>query len=138
MHELDQSQRQSRFKAGDAERRAIEFHILAGGMMRSVIRGDGIYRAIGEAREQCIAIFARGQRRIHFVARVVDHVFVNEREMMRRDFASDRVALLFCCANVSERRARGKMRDVQPRAGQRSKFHIATHANGFRLPREFP
>ena len=57
--------------------------------MGGVIGGDGVDGAVGEARDQGFAIFAGGERRIHFVAGVVLHVFIDQREMMRRDFASD-------------------------------------------------
>ena len=89
MHQLAQAQRQRRFEAGDAEGRAVEFNVLARGMMRSVVGGDRVDAAVGEACDQRVAVVARGQRRIHFVMRVVADVFVGQREMVRRDFAGD-------------------------------------------------
>src|SRR5712692_5175458 len=48
---------------------------------------------------------------------VVLDVFVDEREMMRSDLAGDAQAALLGPANLFERSFRGKMRDVQARAG---------------------
>ena len=52
MHELAQAESERGFESGDAERRAVEFHIFARGMVRRVIGGDGVDAAIGEAGDQ--------------------------------------------------------------------------------------
>jgi len=51
--------------------------------------------------EQRFAIFARRQRRIHLEFRIVLHVLVDQREMMRRDFAGDAQPARFRPANLS-------------------------------------
>ena len=68
VEQLFERQRKRRFEARNSKRSAIEFHIFAGRMMRSVIGGNRINGAVGETFEQRFAIFARAERRIHFVA----------------------------------------------------------------------
>ena len=58
VHEFAERERERGFKAGDAEGRAIEFHVFAGGMMRRVVGGDGVHAAVGDAGDQRVAIFA--------------------------------------------------------------------------------
>ena len=82
-------ERERGFEADDAEGRAIEFHIFAGGMMRGVVGGDGVHGAIGESGNQRGAVCARSERRIHLVIGVVADVVIAEREMVRRNFAGD-------------------------------------------------
>ena len=92
-------QGERRFEADHAEGGAIEFDVLAGGLVRGVVGGDGVNRAIGEACEKSVAVGARGDRRIHLEAAVVADVFVGEREMVRSDFAGDRQAGAFRLAH---------------------------------------
>ena len=102
MQELAQAQCESRFETGDSKGSAVEFDVLARRVMRRVVGGDGVHAAVGQAFDERGAIFARSERRIHFVMRIVADVFVNEREMMRRNFAGDRQTLFFCSSHIFE------------------------------------
>ena len=48
------------FEAENAEGGAVELDVFEGGLVRRVIRGDGVHGAVGKTRNQCFAIFARG------------------------------------------------------------------------------
>jgi len=87
--QLFECQRKSRFETKNPEGRAIELHIFYRRLVRRVVGGDGIHGAVGESCEQRFAVLPRCQRRIHLEPRIVAHVFVDQREMMRRDFACD-------------------------------------------------
>src|SRR5579872_4229057 len=100
-------------------------------MMRGVVGGDGIDGAVGKSFEEGVAIVARSERRVHFEARVVLDVFIDESEMMRRDFTCDSEATAFGFAHVFERAACREMRDVQSRAGKCGDFDVASRANRF-------
>src|SRR5580693_7788753 len=52
MHEFAERESESGFESDDAEGRAIEFHVFAGGMMRGVVSGDGVHGAVGEASDE--------------------------------------------------------------------------------------
>src|SRR5580693_8781723 len=118
MNQFAEREGQRGFKADDAEGRAIEFNVLARGMMRRVVGSDGVHVAIGDAHNQRLAVVARSKRRIHFVIRVVANIVVAEREMVRCDFAGDAQPHSFRQAYVFERagggHARGPSRITPP------------------------
>ncbi len=58
--------------------------------MGSVVCGNAVHRAIGQAGQQRFTVFPRAKRRIHFVVGVVlADIFINQDEMMRRNLARD-------------------------------------------------
>ena len=134
MHEFAERERERGFESDDAEGRAIEFHVFAGGMMRGVVGGDGVHGAVGEAGDERGAIGARGERRIHFVIRVVADVFVAEREMVRRDFAGDAHALFFGVrARIRARRVVDMCAMCRRAPSEHGEFDVASGADGFRF-----
>ena len=64
-----------------------------------------------------------------------DHVFIAQREMVRRHFAGDAQAALLGGAHQFERGARRKMRDVQAAPGQFRDLHVARDGDAIRSPR---
>src|SRR5713101_864601 len=68
VHELFEGERQRGLEAGNAERRAVELDVFQRGFMGRVIGGNGLDRAVGKTGDERFAVFARGERRIHFVA----------------------------------------------------------------------
>ncbi len=135
VHKFAQAERERRLESGDAERRAIEFHVFARGMMWRVVGGDCVDAAVGKALHQRIAVFARSERRIHFVVGVVADVLVGEREMMRRDFAGDAQALLLCKSHVFERAEVDICAMCNRAPVSRRYLHVAADANRFGLRR---
>src|SRR5271170_6533904 len=133
MDEFAQAERESRLESEDAEGRTVEFDVLARGMMRGVIGGDGVHAAVGEPGDQGVAIGARSKWWIHFVVRVVADVLVGEREVMRRDFASNAQLRFFREAHIFERAECGHVSDVQASSGEERDFNVAAHADGFGL-----
>jgi len=75
--------------------------------VRRVVGGDGV-PVPSRVCEQRFAVLPRRQWRIHLEPRIVPHVFVDQREMMRRDFACDAQPACFGPANLFERRFRGR------------------------------
>ena len=81
-----------------------------------MVGGDGIDRAVGERDQNRLAIGRRAQRRIHLEIRVVlADVLVDQREVMRRDFAGHARLGALAAAYGLQRVGRGKMRHVQAR-----------------------
>jgi hypothetical protein len=88
------------------------------GGVRSVIGGDGVHRAVGERGQNGFAVGDRAQRRIHLViAVVVAHVFIGQREMVRRNLERDARFGALAAAHTLQRVGRGKMGDVQAGIG---------------------
>ncbi len=116
MHQLE-PEADRRFKTCHAKRCAVKFHVFERGLVRRVVGGDGVNGAVREAGDERVAVFSRSERRIHLVARVVLNVFVGERKMVRRHFASNAQALRFGGAHEFQRRARRKVRDMQATTG---------------------
>ena len=56
MHEFAQPERERRLEACDAEWRAVEFDVLACGVMRRVVRGYCVDASIGQAFGERVAI----------------------------------------------------------------------------------
>ena len=111
-------QRERGFKSGDAERRALEFHLLFVGGVGSVIGGDGVDRAVGERGQDGFAIGGRAQRRIHLeIAVVVAHVLVAQREMVGSHFKRDARLGALAAAHTFQRIGCGKMSNVQASVG---------------------
>ena len=82
-------QRQRGLQARDAESSAFKLHFLFVRSMRSVVGCNRIHRAVRQRDHDRLAISRRTQRRIHLEIRVVlANVFVDQREVMRSDFAS--------------------------------------------------
>ena len=96
---------------------------------------NGVHGAVGEPREQRFTVFSCGQRRIHLKFRIVLNVFVDQREMVRRDFASDGQPARLRPAHLLQRGLRGKMCDMQARPGELCELQVARDANGFRCRR---
>jgi len=134
VHKL-QRQPQRGFKSRHAKRRAIEFHFLRRRLVRSVVRSNRVHCAVRQSLQQRLAILARAQRRIHLAMRVVAHLFIDHREMMRRHFARNRQALVFRHAHYLQRSARRKMRHMKSAPGQFRHLNVAPHANRFRRRR---
>ena len=131
VHELLETERQGRFKSGYAEGRAIKLHVFERRFMRRVVSGDGIHGSVGQSGQQGVSIGSRSQRWIHLEARVVGEVLVDECEVVRGNLASDRQASLLGPSDQLERGTRGKMRDVQPPAGQFGHLDVARHGDRF-------
>ncbi len=108
MHQLLKRQADGGFKTENAEGRAIELDIFQGRFVRGVIGGDGVDGAVGEALNEGFAVFARGQRWIHLEARIVGDILVDQREVVRRDFAGDMQAIVLGEAHLVERAFGGK------------------------------
>ena len=100
--ELIEAESERSFKSGDAEWSFIEFDGFAGGLVRRVIGGDSVNGAIGKTGEERIAIFTRCERWIHFEICVVGDVFINQSEMVGRDFAGDGQSAFFRFAHKIE------------------------------------
>jgi len=130
--ELFESEREGGFEAQNAEGSAVEFDVFERRFVRSMIRGNSVDRAIGETRDERLAILTSGQRRIHFEARIVLHVFIHQSEMVRRDFARDAEAARLGPADLLERSFCGEMRNVKTRAGEFGELNVARNTNRFR------
>ncbi len=87
MDKLLQRQRNRRFESQNPERSAVKLHILECRLVRRMVGGDHVHRAVSKSCDQRLPIFARSQRRIHFEARIILYVLVDQREVMRRHFA---------------------------------------------------
>ena len=61
--------------------------------------------------------------------RIVADVLVSEREMMRRDLASDAQLRPFREAHILERAEGRHVRDVQASSREERDFHVAAHAD---------
>ncbi len=84
--------------------------------VRSVVGGNGVHSTVRERDQNCFAVRGRAQRRVHLEVGVVfAHVFVEQREMVRRYFAGDAGLGALAAAHRLERVGSGKMRDVQSR-----------------------
>ena len=72
--------------------------------VRSMVGGDAIDSAVRQSGEQGFAIFTRAQRGIHFVIGIVlAHVFIEQREMVRRDLAGHAQVVALGFADGPER-----------------------------------
>src|ERR1700677_1047097 len=100
-------------------------------VMRSVVGGHGVHAAVCDTGDERAAVCARGERRIHFVVRIVADVFIAEREVMRRDLAGDAHAEFLGVTDIFERAGGGHVRDVQAGAGENGEFDVASGADGF-------
>ena len=117
MHEAVEADRDGRFEADDAERRAVELHHLLVGVVRRVVGGNDVHGAVDDAVEHGVAVGRFPQRRVHATGRVVsDDGCVREQEVMRRDFGGDAEVARFGFANDASGTERGDVRRVVPRA----------------------
>src|SRR5258708_19927296 len=132
MNECVKGEAERGFEGEDAEGRAGEFYVLERWLMRGVIGGDGINGAVSQASEKGFAVFARGERRIHFEAGIVLDILVDEREVVGGDFAGYAETPLLGPADLLEGSFRGQMSDVEPRAGKFGKLNVAADADRFR------
>ena len=71
MHQPIERQRHRRLEADDPERRTVELHLLLVVVMRRVVGGDDVDRAVGDAGEHRVAIRRLAQRRVHLGVGVV-------------------------------------------------------------------
>ena len=58
-------------------------------------------------------------------------VFIDEREMVRSDFAGDAEAALFGRTDLIERGLGGEVSDVEAGAGELDELNVASDADGF-------
>src|SRR5207302_3797128 len=78
-----------------------------------MVSGDAIHSAISQACQQRFAVFTRTQRRVHFVVGVVlAYIFVQQREMVRRDLAGPAQVVALGFADGTERSGGRQMRNV--------------------------
>src|ERR1700733_5693426 len=109
-------QGQRGFQAGDAEAGALELDLLFVGSVGGVVGGDGVDGAVGERNQNRFAVGGGAQRRVHLEVGVVfADVFIDQSEVVRRDFAGDAGVGALAAAHGLERVGSGKMRDVQAR-----------------------
>ena len=87
--ELLEGETERGLRTQNAEGRFVELDVLERRLVRGMVRGDGIDGAVGQAFEKRLAVFTRTERRIHLEARIIGDVFVDESEVVRRNFTRD-------------------------------------------------
>src|SRR5205807_7641712 len=84
--------------------------------VRGMVGGDSVHSAIGERDHDGFAVGRRAQRRIHFAVRVVfADIFVEQGEVMRRNFAGHTGLGALAATHGLERVRGGNVRHVQTR-----------------------
>jgi hypothetical protein len=131
MDKLCDGQGNGGLESQDAKRSLVELDVLDGRFVRSVIGSNGVDRAIRQPVNQRLAIFASTQRGIHLEARIVSHVFVDEREMVGSDFAGHAQALLLGEAHLRQRSFCGQVCNMQTRTGKFRDLHVARYTDRF-------
>ena len=112
VNQLLESQSDGGFESENSEGGFVKLYVLDRRLVWGVVCGDGVHGAVGEAGKQGFAIFAGGERRIHFEARIVGDVFVDQGEVVGSDFAGDAQTLFLCEADLLERSFRREVSDV--------------------------
>jgi len=91
MHEPSKGERDGRLKPRDAVGRLVVFERLLVCVVRRVVCGDGVNRAVADGIEDRCQVLCAAQRRAHLRVRVVAFDRrVRQGEVMRRDLAGDR------------------------------------------------
>jgi len=56
VYELFERERDGRFETENAEGRAVEFDVFESGLVRRVVGGDHVNRAVGDSGNECFAV----------------------------------------------------------------------------------
>ena len=105
-------------EAGDPERGLLERDLLLVARVGGVVGGHAVDGAVGEGRDQGLAVGLLPQRRVHLVPRRVERLDrgVGEREVVRRDLGGDAHAARLGAADLLRRLGGGDVADVDPPA----------------------
>src|SRR2546423_3762451 len=96
--------------------------------MGSMVGCDAVYSAILKPGQQGLTITIGTQRRIHLeISVVIGHIFINQSEMMRRDFTGHMQAVALGIAYRLQRRSRGKMSNMKMAFGLSSQLNVPIH-----------
>src|ERR1019366_4015393 len=106
---------------------ALEFDLLFVEGMGSMVGSDGIDGAVGDAGDHGVAVGGGAQRRGHLVVGVeLADVFVDQREVMRRDFSGGMDAGLLGLADSVHGFGGGDVGDMNMRLGRAGQRNITS------------